>query len=188
MATTAAGASFDADTLRFLRDLAAHNERPWFEAAQASLRAARARAGAVVRRSDGARAPEDLAALRREQEAHRRLVDARVPRYALRARQDAVQKTNIGIQFRHERAKDVHAPGGEQLAKMPRAPGASASGSRARRLSWNSSAERSTPVSSAQRFQNAGVSSTRNVKISRRPNSIANANMILLWSLTSRNV
>ena len=39
-----------------------------------------------------------------------------------------------------------------------------------------------------QRFQNAGVNSTRNVKISSRPNSIAIANMILPCGLTSANV
>ena len=110
MATTAAGASFDAETLRFLKDLAANNERPWFAAhkhrydrhvLEPALSFIEAMAPAVqkISRHFVASAKRSGGSL------------MRVYRDTRFARDKAPFKTNIGIQFRHERGKDVHAPG-----------------------------------------------------------------------------
>jgi uncharacterized protein (TIGR02453 family) len=97
------------ETLRFLRELKTNNERPWFEANRAryeasvlepSLAFIERMAVKIERLS-----PHFLAIPKRSggslMRVHR---DARFAR-------DTPYKTNIGIQFRHERGKDVHAPG-----------------------------------------------------------------------------
>jgi uncharacterized protein (TIGR02453 family) len=105
-----AAASFDQATLQFLRELAAHNDREWFathkhrydehvvapalafiEALAAPLRKISRHFVAIPKRSGGS------------------LI--RVYRDTRFAHDKTPYKTNIGIQFRHERGRDVHAPG-----------------------------------------------------------------------------
>jgi uncharacterized protein (TIGR02453 family) len=107
MATAKTGGSrprFDSSTLRFLTELASHNERPWFAANK-------------QRYDDHVATPalafidaftEPLAGPQHHggPEACRRLVDARLSH--TRHTTDSVQDQHR-IQFRHERSKDVHA-------------------------------------------------------------------------------
>jgi uncharacterized protein (TIGR02453 family) len=101
---------FDSSTLRFLTDLASHNERPWFAASK-------------QRYDDHVAAPalafiaafsEPLAKISRHFVAAPKRIGGslmRVYRDTRFAHDKTPFKTNIGIQFRHERGKDVHAPG-----------------------------------------------------------------------------
>jgi uncharacterized protein (TIGR02453 family) len=101
---------FSKATLDFLDELAAHNERAWFEANKH-------RYEAVVREPAlvfiQAMAPE-LAKFAPHFRAEPRKMGGslmRVFRDTRFARDKSPYKTNIGIQFRHELGKDVHAPG-----------------------------------------------------------------------------
>lgn len=102
--------SFDRETFRFLAELAAHNARPWFEAnkhryeahcMEPALAFIRAMAPAVATIS-----PHFVASARRLGGSL-----MRIHRDTRFARDKSPYKTNIGIQFRHERGRDVHAPG-----------------------------------------------------------------------------
>ena len=102
--------SFDPATIRFLEELAANNNRDWFNA-------------------NKSRYEEDVldVALRFIQSMHDPLADIaphftavpkrmggslmRVYRDTRFSKDKTPYKTNIGIQFRHEMAKDVHSPG-----------------------------------------------------------------------------
>ena len=101
--------SFEARTIKFLRELKANNDREWFKA-------------------NKTRYEEDvLDALRFIQSMQDPLADIaphftavatrsggslmRVYRDTRFSKNKQPYKTNIGIQFRHERAKDVHSPG-----------------------------------------------------------------------------
>lgn len=100
-----ANATFD-----FLGELTANNERPWFEANKA-------RYESLVREP----ALEFIAAMAPQLEKfapHFRAEPRKVGGSLMRvfrdtrfARDKTPYKTNIGIQFRHELGKDVHAPG-----------------------------------------------------------------------------
>jgi uncharacterized protein (TIGR02453 family) len=102
--------TFSPETLSFLTDLAAHNERPWFDAnkhryEQHVLEPALAFIEAMAPAIHG---------ISRHFVASKRRVGGslmRVYRDTRFARDKKPFKTNIGIQFRHERVKDVHAPG-----------------------------------------------------------------------------
>jgi uncharacterized protein (TIGR02453 family) len=101
---------FTRATLEFLDELAAHNERAWFEAN-------RHRYEALVREPAlafiAAMAPE-LARFAPHFRAEAKKMGGslmRVFRDTRFARDKRPYKTNVGIQFRHELAKDVHAPG-----------------------------------------------------------------------------
>jgi uncharacterized protein (TIGR02453 family) len=108
--TTGRRPRFDSNTLRFLAELAAHNERPWFAANK-------------QRYDDHVVTPalafietlaEPLGKISRHFVAAPKRVGGslmRVYRDTRFARDKTPFKTNIGIQFRHERGKDVHAPG-----------------------------------------------------------------------------
>lgn len=103
-------ASFDPETIRFLEELAANNNREWFK-------------------EHKARYEEDVldVALRFIQSMQDPLADIaphfvamptrmggslmRVYRDTRFSKNKTPYKTNIGIQFRHEQAKDVHSPG-----------------------------------------------------------------------------
>jgi uncharacterized protein (TIGR02453 family) len=103
-------ASFDPETIRFLEELAANNNREWFK-------------------EHKARYEEDVldVALRFIQSMQDPLADLaphfvamptrmggslmRVYRDTRFSKNKTPYKTNIGIQFRHEQAKDVHSPG-----------------------------------------------------------------------------
>ena len=101
---------FDSNTLRFLTELASHNERPWFAVNK-------------QRYDDHVATPalafieafsEPLAKISRHFVAAPKRIGGslmRVYRDTRFARDKTPFKTNIGIQFRHERGRDVHAPG-----------------------------------------------------------------------------
>lgn len=101
---------FSKATLDFLDELAAHNERAWFEANKHRYEAlVREPALAFIE----AMAPE-LAKFAPHFRAEPRKVGGslmRVFRDTRFSRDKTPYKTNIGIQFRHELGKDVHAPG-----------------------------------------------------------------------------
>ncbi len=101
---------FSKATFNFLDELAANNDRAWFEANKA-------RYEALVREPAlefiAAMAPV-LAKLAPHFRAEPRKMGGslmRVFRDTRFARDKSPYKTNIGIQFRHELGKDVHAPG-----------------------------------------------------------------------------
>ncbi|HEX5046852.1 MAG TPA: TIGR02453 family protein [Gammaproteobacteria bacterium] len=102
--------SFDRETFRFLAELAEHNERPWFEAnKQRYLDDCMEPALAFVRKMAPALAsisPHFVASARRLGGSL-----MRIHRDTRFARDKSPYKLNIGIQFRHERGRDVHAPG-----------------------------------------------------------------------------
>jgi uncharacterized protein (TIGR02453 family) len=101
---------FDAETFRFLEELAEHNERAWFEVNKARYeRSCREPALALVR----AMGPR-LAELAPRFVADDRKVGGSLMRLHRDTRFSADKspyKTNLGIQFRHEGGADVHAPG-----------------------------------------------------------------------------
>lgn len=106
MATT----YFTADTLTFLRKLAKNNRREWFELHRDDYEAC-VRGPALTFISDIA---DDLAMLSPHFMARASKLGGslmRVHRDIRFSRDKTPYKTNIGIQFRHERGKDVHAPG-----------------------------------------------------------------------------
>jgi uncharacterized protein (TIGR02453 family) len=104
------GAAFDRETLRFLTDLAANNNRVWFEANK-------------QRYEDHCLTPalafvDAMRPAITKISSHFRAVSRRVGGSIMRVHRDtrfargrSPYKTNIGIQFRHERGRDVHAPG-----------------------------------------------------------------------------
>ena len=101
---------FGPATFDFLGDLAANNERAWFEANRERYEACvRGPALAFIE----AMAPE-LARFAPHFRAEARKAGGslmRVFRDTRFSRDKTPYKTNIGIQFRHELARDVHAPG-----------------------------------------------------------------------------
>jgi uncharacterized protein (TIGR02453 family) len=105
-----AGGYFTADTFAFLAALADNNERPWFEAHKDDYEAA-VRAPAFAFIADMA---ADLAGISSHFIASARPVGGslmRIHRDVRFGHDKRPYKTNIGIQFRHELGKDVHAPG-----------------------------------------------------------------------------
>ncbi len=101
---------FDRDTFRFLADLATHNERTWFTANKHRYDAHVATPALAFIEAFA----QPLAELSR----HFRAVPKRTGGSLMRVYRDTrfgkdktPYKTNIGIQFRHERGRDVHAPG-----------------------------------------------------------------------------
>ena len=101
---------FDKATFRFLGDLAANNNREWFEANKA--RYEDCVRGPALEFID-AMAPE-LARFAPQFRAEARKMGGslmRVFRDTRFSRDKTPYKTNIGIQFRHSLGKDVHAPG-----------------------------------------------------------------------------
>lgn len=109
--TGAAGfGGFPADTVRFLGELAENNNRPWFNEnkhryEQWVLEPALDFICAMVPRLEPL-APHFTAIPRRMGGSL-----MRVYRDTRFSRDKSPYKTNIGIQFRHELGKDVHAPG-----------------------------------------------------------------------------
>jgi uncharacterized protein (TIGR02453 family) len=104
------GSLFTADTFTFLEELAANNEREWFEANKARYeRTCREPALALIREL-GPRlhelAPRFVADDRKVGGSLMRL--HRDTRFS---KDKSPYKTNLGLQFRHEGGADVHAPG-----------------------------------------------------------------------------
>lgn len=101
---------FTADTLAFLRKLAMNNRRDWFEAHRDEYEN-HVRGPALAFITDIA---HDLAVLSPHFMARASKQGGslmRVYRDIRFSRDKTPYKTNIGIQFRHERGRDVHAPG-----------------------------------------------------------------------------
>jgi uncharacterized protein (TIGR02453 family) len=99
-------AYFSQHTFRFLRELAENNDRPWF-AANKSRYEEHVKAPALALIEDFAPrlkkiSPRFAATPRSLYRLHR---DTRF------AKDKSPYKTHVGIHFRHERAKDAHAPG-----------------------------------------------------------------------------
>jgi len=101
---------FSAATLNFLDDLAAHNDRDWFEANKDRYESlVRGPALEFI-----AAMAEPLAGFAPHFRAEPRKAGGslmRVFRDTRFSRDKTPYKTNIGIQFRHTLGKDVHAPG-----------------------------------------------------------------------------
>ena len=103
-------AAFETATLAFLEELAANNDREWF--AENKHRYERDVLDVALRFIISMQDPlRDIA-------PHFTAVPTRVGGSLMRVYRDTrfsknklPYKTNIGIQFRHERARDVHAPG-----------------------------------------------------------------------------
>ena len=101
---------FSNETLRFLEALEANNERAWFQANKA--RYERDVLDVALRFIDAMQAPLGKIA------PHFTAVPTRVGGSLMRVYRDtrfakdkSPYKTNVGIQFRHERARSVHSPG-----------------------------------------------------------------------------
>ena len=101
---------FTRDLFTFLGDLAAHNDRTWFKANQERYeRAVREPALEFINDFAG-----PLAGISRHFVADSRTVGGslfRIQRDTRFAADKTPYKTNTGMQFRHELAKDAHAPG-----------------------------------------------------------------------------
>lgn len=103
-------ASFKPESLAFLQELSANNNREWFAANKARYeeQVLDVALGFIQSMHDPLRkiAPRFTAVPKRMGGSL-----MRVYRDTRFSRNKSPYKTNIGIQFRHERAKDVHAPG-----------------------------------------------------------------------------
>ena len=103
-------AGFDEDTLKFLRELSKNNNREWFKANKS--RYEEQVLDVALRFIMSMQDPLTEIAPRFVAQATRvggSLM--RVYRDTRFAKDKTPYKTNVGIQFRHERAKDVHSPG-----------------------------------------------------------------------------
>jgi len=101
---------FTPQTITFLRSLAKHNNRDWFEQNKSAYEDA-VRLPSLQFITDIA---DDLAVLSPHFMAQPKKVGGslmRIYRDVRFSRDKRPYKTNIGIQFRHELGKDVHAPG-----------------------------------------------------------------------------
>lgn len=105
-----AGSGFGKETLRFLEELETNNERAWFEANKARYEQDVLDVAlhfiAAMQVPLGKLAPHFTAVPTRVGGSLMRIY--RDTRFAA---DKSPYKTNIGIQFRHEQAKDVHSPG-----------------------------------------------------------------------------
>lgn len=101
---------FTPELFRFLKDLAANNDRAWFKANQDRYEEV-VRQPALDFITDFA---EPLASIAPHLVADSRTVGGslfRIQRDTRFAKDKTPYKTNTGVHFRHERARDVHAPG-----------------------------------------------------------------------------
>lgn len=101
---------FDPDTLAFLRELSSNNNREWFQANKSRYedQVLDVALRFILSMQD------PLADIAPRFEAQPTRVGGslmRVYRDTRFSKNKTPYKTNVGIQFRHERAKDVHAPG-----------------------------------------------------------------------------
>lgn len=101
---------FTKSTLNFLDDLAAHNDRAWFEANKARYEE-RVRQPALEFIAAMGPVLEKFAPNFRAEPRKMGGSLMRVFRDTRFSRDKTPYKTNIGIQFRHALGKDVHAPG-----------------------------------------------------------------------------
>lgn len=103
-------AYFTEQTFDFLSQLASNNQREWFELHKSEYE--------TFVRTPALEFIEDFAPLLRDVSPHFRAIAKKVGGSLMRVQRDTrfsrdktPYKTNIGIQFRHELGKDVHAPG-----------------------------------------------------------------------------
>lgn len=102
--------AFTPATFRFLEQLAEHNDKTWFEAHKDEYEdCVRSPALEVIR--DMAPLLADFAPAFRAEARKMGGSLMRVYRDTRFARDKTPYKTNVGIQFRHQLGKDVHAPG-----------------------------------------------------------------------------
>jgi uncharacterized protein (TIGR02453 family) len=101
---------FSQQTLRFLTALTLNNNRDWFEAHKAEYE--------TLVREPALELVRNFAPSLKKISPHLLAVDKKIGGSLMRVHRDArfsadksPYKTNIGIQFRHEVGKDVHAPG-----------------------------------------------------------------------------
>ena len=94
----------------FLRELRENNNREWFQANKGRYEGRRARSAAAVHRGLCAAAARAERALCRRPTARRRVALSDLPRCTVLEGQSPY-KTQAAAHFRHERGKDVHAPG-----------------------------------------------------------------------------
>jgi uncharacterized protein (TIGR02453 family) len=102
--------SFSPGLFAFLRDLADNNDREWFAANKARYVAEVQEPALAFVEDVGVRLPE----LSRHFVADARTTGGslfRIHRDVRFSKDKSPYKTNIGIQFRHARSRDVHAPG-----------------------------------------------------------------------------
>jgi uncharacterized protein (TIGR02453 family) len=102
--------SFSPELFAFLGELAANNDRAWFAANKARYVAEVQEPALAFIEDVGLRLPE----LSRHFVADPRTVGGslfRIYRDTRFSRDKSPYKTHVGIQFRHERTRDVHAPG-----------------------------------------------------------------------------
>jgi uncharacterized protein (TIGR02453 family) len=102
--------SFSPELFTFLRELAANNDREWFAAHKARYVAEVQEPALAFIEDVGMRLPE----VSRHLVADPRTVGGslfRIYRDTRFAKDKSPYKTHVGIQFRHERGRDVHAPG-----------------------------------------------------------------------------
>jgi uncharacterized protein (TIGR02453 family) len=101
-----AGPHFSPDTLRFIRDLKRNNTREWFVANKARYE------DAV--KDPALRLIADFAPLLGKISPHFRATPRslfRIHRDTRFSKDKSPYKTHVGIHFRHDRARDAHAPG-----------------------------------------------------------------------------
>src|SRR4051794_36073157 len=102
--------SFSPDLFAFLRELAANNDREWFAANKARYVAEVQEPALAFVEDVGMRLPQ----VSRHFVADTRTVGGsvfRIYRDTRFAKDKTPYKTHTGIQFRHARSRDVHAPG-----------------------------------------------------------------------------
>jgi len=103
--------SFSPELFAFLRELAQNNDREWFAANKARYVAAVQDPALAFVEDVGLRLPEEVS---RHLVADPRPAGGslfRIYRDIRFSRDKSPYKTHTGIQFRHERTRDVHAPG-----------------------------------------------------------------------------
>ncbi len=101
---------FTYETFAFLSELAEHNNRDWFNQHKDRYEAVVREPALALIRAVGEQLPDFAPAFRADA---RKLGGSlmRIYRDTRFGKDKSPYKTNIGIQFRHEAGKDVHAPG-----------------------------------------------------------------------------
>jgi uncharacterized protein (TIGR02453 family) len=101
---------FSAELFAFLRELAANNDREWFAANKARYVAEVQEPALAFVEDVGLRLPEVSRHLVADPRTNGGSL-FRIYRDVRFSRDKSPYKTHVGIQFRHERTRDVHAPG-----------------------------------------------------------------------------
>lgn len=102
--------SFSPGLFAFLRELAKHNDREWFAANKARYAAEVQEPALAFVEDVGVRLPEVSRHLVADSRTNGGSL-FRIYRDVRFSKDKSPYKTHVGIQFRHERTRDVHAPG-----------------------------------------------------------------------------